>query len=143
MRTQHNTRQTEHDYVNDMIEYCEEILNDTKGLDQELFFADRWIFSSTLLNLIRIGWAAHSLPRSMFDLYPSVNRKRVVAVGYILEKHRSSWDIKDKLIWLMIQDTIPKLLLVLKKLQRSWQKSVEDIPEEDRVSKKVHVSVEA
>ena len=143
MRTQHNTRQTEHEYVNEMVKCCEEILSDTKGLDQKRFFADRWIFFSTLLNLIRIGWAAHSLPRSMFDLYPRINRRRIVAVGYILEKHRSSWNIEDKLIWLMVQETIPKLLPVLKTLQRSWQKSVEDIPEEDRVSKKVHVSVEA
>ena len=139
-----NKKYTEREYVESMIEYCENLLEDTKRLGRQDFFSNRRTYNPVLWSLIKLGWIAYNLPRDLFDLYPHVDRRRILVVGYVIEKAMVDWGENPDydFIWSVIQETVPELYAVLKKLQRTWQKSVEDIPEEDRVSKKVRVPVE-
>ena len=138
-----NKKYTERQYVENMIRYCEKAIEFTKGMDQETFFADKYAKVATEGMLLKIGWSAYNLPRDMFDLYPEIDRRYLIAVGYMMIKSESTWTIDGKLVWSMVQDTIPAVLPILKTLQRSWQKSVEDIPEDDRVPEKHPLIVEA
>ena len=125
---------TERKFLESMVEYCEIALDVIKGMDRETVLADDYTYTVTKCTLFKIGWSAYNLPRDMFDLYPEVDRSYLIAVGYMMIKSESTWTIDGKLVWSMVQDTIPALLPILRTIQRSWQKSVEDIPERYRVS---------
>ena len=138
-----NKKYTERECVEDMIEYCENILDFTKGLDREDFLSDRWTYTSTQCMFLKMGWAIYNLPRDIFDLYPEIDRRRIVAVGYMMGKSRSRWSVDGNLLWLMVQETVPRLLAVLKTIQRSWQRLVEDIPEEYRMPEEDYLPIGA
>ena len=124
-------RYTEPEYVDFMIQYCEDIWDLTRDLDQNAFFANRRVYTSVSWKLFKMGWAVSNLPRSVFDLYPQVDRKRIIVVSYLIEKAMVDLDgdPDDKFIWTMVQDTVPILFDVLTSLRSFWQKPVEDIPE--------------
>ena len=134
---------TERKFLDTMVECCEKSIEFTKDMDEKAFLAaDEYAYAFIQYMLLRIGWAAYNLPREMFDLYPEVDRRYIIAVGYMMIKSEVTWAIDGKLVWSMAQDTLPGLLPILKTLQKSWQKSVEDIPERDRVSGKYPLKYE-
>lgn len=52
-------------YVNDMIEFSENVRAYTAGLDEDGFLSDRRTYDATLRNLELIGEAATHIPKSV------------------------------------------------------------------------------
>ena len=101
-------------YVQDMIEFCENALSYTQGLNQADFLADRLRYDATLRNLELVGEAATHVPRIVRDAHPEIpwhaiigTRNRIIHV-YL--------GIDDDIIWTIIQDAIPAMLPELRRL---------------------------
>ena len=59
-------------YVNDMIEFSENVQAYTAGLDEDGFLSDRRTYDATLRNLELIGEAATHIPKSVRNARPKV-----------------------------------------------------------------------
>ena len=101
-------------YVQDMIEFCEQVLMYTAGLDQRTFLADRRTYDATLRNLELIGEAATHIPVEVRKVHPDIPWRAIVgtrnrlAHGYL--------HISDDVVWSIIQDAIPNLVSSLRNL---------------------------
>ena len=117
------------EYIEDMIQSCEEILEDTKELDIKDFLADanRSIYKATLTDIRIIGRSAyHLLPYGIFDLYhPEIPWRQLIATSYVLEQSTLNWSIHGTVIWSIVQETIPKLLPILKAMKTTMDKTKE------------------
>ncbi|MCY3801366.1 MAG: DUF86 domain-containing protein [Chloroflexi bacterium] len=104
-------------YVRDMIEFAENILSYTKGMDQEGFIAETRTYDATLRNIELIGEAATHVPHDIREAHPEIEWRRIVATrnrvahGYL--------GIDDDVVWDVNQTDIPDLLFKLRDLLES------------------------
>ena len=72
-------------YVEDMLRFCDTVLDYTLGLDQASFAADRMRLDATLRNLALIGEAATRVPADIRALAPNLPWRKVVGTPQPLE----------------------------------------------------------
>lgn len=101
-------------YVTDMIGFSEKVLSYTSGMDQSTFVADTLTYDATLRNLELIGEAANHVPTTVREAYSDIPWRAIIGARNRLAHGYLS--MNDDLIWSMIQDAIPKLLLGLQNL---------------------------
>ena len=103
-----------HFYVNDMIEFAEKVQSFTDGMDQDTFVSDTLTYDATLRNLELIGEAATHIPDAIRGTYPKIPWRTIVSTrnriahGYL--------GIDNDIIWDIIQNDIPVLLLSLRQI---------------------------
>ncbi len=101
-------------YIQDMLEFGEKILSYTDGLNQDAFIADGLTDDATLRNIQLIGEAATHIPPDVRESYPDVPWRTIVGTRNRLA--HSYLHVSDSVIWSIIQDAIPNLLLQLRTL---------------------------
>ncbi|GAC1356485.1 MAG: DUF86 domain-containing protein [Variovorax sp.] len=101
-------------YVEDMVAFCDKVLNFTQGFDRASFATDVMRYDATLRNLELIGEAATHVPGEARALAPEVPWRMVIALrnrlihGYL--------GIDDDTLWSIVQDDIALLRDGLTKL---------------------------
>ena len=100
--------------VRDILDAIAEIGKFTSGMDYETFRADDKSIRAVEMNFIIIGEAASRIPDSIESQYPEIPwalmramRNRIVHVYF---------QIDEKLMWDTVQNDLPPLVPVLKKL---------------------------
>ena len=101
-------------YIQDMLEFGEKVQSYTDGLNQDAFIADGRTYDATLRNIQLIGEAATHIPPAVRESYPDVPWRTIVGTRNRLA--HSYLHISDSVIWSIIQDAIPTLLLQLRTL---------------------------
>ncbi len=101
-------------YIQDMIEFSEKVLSYTDGLDQEAFIADGRTYDATLRNLELIGEAATHIPESVRLAHSEIPWHAIIGTRNRLA--HAYLTISDSIIWGIIQEAIPDLLLALRNL---------------------------
>ena len=101
-------------YVDDMIGFAEKVQSFTDGMDQDTFVSDALTYDATLRNLELIGEAAAHIPGAIRETYPEIPWRTMVST-----RHRIAHGylgIDDDIIWDIIQNDIPVLLLALRRI---------------------------
>lgn len=101
----------------DMIAFSEKVLAYTEGLDRRAFVADGLIYDATLRNLQLIGAAAKHVPIEVRQAQPEIPWHIFTGTCYHLV--RSYLTINESCVWDIIQEAVPDVLPVLRKLSDS------------------------
>ena len=102
-------------YLGDMIAFCERVLEYTHGMNRATFAADRLRYDATLRNLEMVGEAATHIPDAVRAAQPNIPWRKVVATRNRLI--HAYLGIDDDILWSIVTDDIPDLLVQLKELQ--------------------------
>lgn len=102
------------DYINDLIEACEDILSFTKGLSYTDFAGDRKTLNAVIRSLEVIGEATKNLPASLRDNYPDIPWKQMAGTRDKLIHEYFGFDIQ--MVWQTIECHIPNILPLLKEI---------------------------
>ena len=106
-------------YIQDMLEFGENVLSMTDGLDKDAFVGDMRTHAATLRYIELIGEAATHLPSSVRESRSDIPWRAIIgarnrlAHGYL--------HIDDGVIWSIVQDAIPDLLPKLRQILDSAQ----------------------
>ena len=103
-----------HFYVEDMIGFCERVLDYSAGLDKAEFLTSPMPYDATLRNIELIGEAAAQIPEAIRDAHPEIPWRAIVGTRNRLA--HAYLHIDDDTIWSMIVDAVPELLAALRKL---------------------------
>ena len=103
-------------YLDDMIAFAGKVLAYTAGLDQAGFVASGITYDATLRNLELIGEAATHVPEEIRQAHPEIPWRMIIATRNRLI--HAYLGIDDDIIWSIIRDDIPPLLVTLKKLKQ-------------------------
>lgn len=101
-------------YIADMLQFAENVLAYSDGLDQETFVKTGLNYDATLRNLELIGEAATHVPDEIRSSHPSIPWRKIIATrnrlihGYL--------GIDNDVLWSIIKSDIPELLMALKKV---------------------------
>ena len=106
-----------HECVEELIAACERTLSTTKDIDKSTFLPNTDPYEAVRWNMHCMGCAVFDLPRELFDVYPKLDWKFILAMGYGAERTYLEWNVADEVLWRLIEETIPKLLPTLKKIQ--------------------------
>ena len=104
-------------YLDDMIDFAGKALTYTSEMDQESFIASGLTYDATLRNLELIGEAATHIPDDVRAAHPEIPWRMIIATrnrlihGYL--------GIDDDTLWSIIQDDLPELLPLLKKMVKN------------------------
>lgn len=107
-------------YIGDMISFCENVINYTEGLDQASFASSGLNYDATVRNLELVGEAATHIPDQLRSAYPDIPWRMVIATrnrlihGYL--------GIDNDILWSIIQDEVPSLLIALERIRSEWQR---------------------
>lgn len=101
-------------YVTDMIQFAENVMAYTRGMDQAKFVADTRAYDATLRNLELIGEAAARIPSTIRDAHSDIPWRAIVATRNRLA--HGYMRVDDDLIWDIIQTDVPTLLPALRDL---------------------------
>ncbi|MDE2716036.1 MAG: DUF86 domain-containing protein [Chloroflexota bacterium] len=104
-------------YVGDMIEFGENVLSYTKGLDQDAFTANSLTYDATLRNIELIGEAATHIPDQVRQAYPEIEWRSIV--GARNRVAHAYMGLDDDVLWDIIQTDVPDLLPKLHRLLAS------------------------
>lgn len=102
-------------YLDDMINFAQNVLAYSSGLDQQQFVSTGINFDATLRNLELIGEAATHIPDEIRETNPAISWRMIIATrnrlihGYL--------GIDNDTLWSIIKDDVPALLNELKKLR--------------------------
>ncbi len=103
-----------HLHVEDMIGFCERVLEYTAGLDKDVFVASPMAYDATLRNLELIGEAAAQIPETVRDGHPEIPWRAIIGTRNRLA--HAYLHIDDDIIWTLIVDAVPELLAALRKI---------------------------
>ncbi|OKH18646.1 DUF86 domain-containing protein [[Limnothrix rosea] IAM M-220] len=104
-------------YIDDMIRFTEKVQRYTQGLDQESFIQSELYYDATLRNLELIGEAATNIPQDVRAKYPVIPWRQIIATrNRIIHEYLG---IDDDIIWSIITDEIPGLLVELQNLKQT------------------------
>ncbi len=104
-----------HFYIDDMIDFAQQVSNYTAGLNQEAFFANRLVHDATLRNMELIGEAATHVPAEVRQTFTDIPWRQIIATrnrlihGYL--------GIDADTVWSIVQSDIPALLPALRNLR--------------------------
>jgi len=104
-----------HFYLDDMIGFAENVLAYSSDLDKAAFISSGLNYDATLRSLEMIGEAATHIPGEIREGNSSIAWRLVIATrnklihGYL--------GIDNDILWSIIKDDIPSLLVELKKLK--------------------------
>jgi len=102
-------------YVEDMINFAENVMTYTADLDQTAFVLSKLNYDATLRNLELIGEAATHIPDDVRETNNMIPWRQIIATrnklihGYL--------GIDNDTLWSIIADDIPSLLVELKHLK--------------------------
>ena len=102
-----------HYHAEEIIRLCEEVLSATKGMDEASFVSNQNVYDVTLENIRLIGRGVYQLPSGMFQFYPQVDWRGLMATRYALEQSNGFWDVKSDFFWQIIKETLPLLCSTL------------------------------
>ncbi len=101
-------------FLEDMIRFCERVLDYTAGLDQTEFVADSRTFDATIHNIILIGEAATHIPPEVRDAHAEIPWRLIV--GARNRMVHVYMEVDNDTVWSIIQDDIPLLLANLRRM---------------------------
>jgi uncharacterized protein with HEPN domain len=102
------------DYINDLIEACEDILSFTKGMSYSDFIGDKRTINAVVRSLEVIGEATKKLPTSLRDNYSDVPWKQMAGMRDKLT--HAYFGIDKQMVWQAVQIDIPKILPSIKRI---------------------------
>ena len=100
--------------IENMIEFCEQVLEFTAGMDEADFFSNSLVNKATLHNIALIGEAARHVPEDVRSDYTEIPW-----VSMISTRNRIIHDylgIDDDMVWEIVRTDIPALLPQLRAL---------------------------
>ena len=101
-------------YVEDMLDFAQQAVSYTHGMDQQAFIADRLTYDATLRNIELIGEAASRIPAQIRRAHPEFEWQRMVATRNRVA--HAYLGIDDDVIWDIIRTDLPELLDGLRRL---------------------------
>ena len=100
------------DYINDLIEACEDILSFTKGMSYSAFTDDRKTMNAVIRSLEVIGEATKKLPISFRDNYPDIPWKRMAGMrDKLIHEY---FGIDKEMVWQVVEKHIPNIFALIK-----------------------------
>ena len=100
--------------IKNMIEFCEQVLEVTAGMEEADFFSNSVVNDATLHNIALIGEAARHVPKGISISYPEVHWTSLISMGdHIICDYLG---IDDDRVWEMVRTDIPALLPQLRVL---------------------------
>lgn len=110
-------------YVADMIEFGENVLSFTDGMNRGAFVDDALTYHAVLRNLELIGEAATHIPAAIRKAHPDIPWHAIIGTRNRLA--HAYLHIDDDVIWSMIEDAVPELLPALKRLLETAEREGE------------------
>ena len=103
--------------IQDMILFCESIVEHTEGIDLSTLVGTRLIYDATLWNITLLGEAASNVPATIRDIHPDIPWGIIVAArNRIIHRY---WRIDSDIIWDIARNDVPSLLPRLRRLLES------------------------
>ena len=100
--------------IENMIEFCEKVLEFTTGMDEGDFFSNSVINDATLHNIVLIGEAARHVPDDIRTSYTDIPWVSMIATRNRIIHHYLGID--DERVWEIVRKDIPALLPQLREL---------------------------
>ncbi len=103
-------------YLDDMIQFSEQVLSYTEGLDRKGFEQDDKTYDAVLRKLELIGESATHIPEAIRETSSTIPWRQIVATrnrlihGYL--------GIDNDILWSIVRDDVPVLLINLKRLKK-------------------------
>ena len=107
-------------HVEDMIACGERVRDYTAGLSPDAFVADSLAYDATLRNLSLIGTSTAGIPEPVREARPEIPWREVIGLRSRLIHGYP--DIDNAVVWKVIQDTVPSLVLALRDLLKATGK---------------------
>ena len=108
-----------HFYIEDMLEFSENVLSYTDGLDEAAFIADGLTHDATVHNIQLIGEAATHIPSEVRKAYPDIPWGIIIGTrNRLVHGYRR---VNQEVLWSIIQDDIPTLIPQLRNLLEDVQ----------------------
>ncbi len=101
-------------YIEDMIGFCNRVLEYTDGLALDAFIDNRIVYDATLRNLELIGEAATHVSDDIRQKYQNIPWRMIVATRNQLI--HAYLGIDDDTLWSIIRDDIPDLVVLLQEI---------------------------
>jgi len=102
------------DYINDLIESCEDILSFTKGMSYSDFAGDKKTVNAVIRSLEVIGEATKKLPISFRDNYPDIPWRQMAGMrDKLIHEY---FGIDKQMVWQAIEKHIPDILPLIKEI---------------------------
>ena len=104
-------------YVRDMIGYCEDVLEFTRGMERAAFFADMKSRAATLFSIIRAGDSAARIPQEIRDANPHIPWGDIIGAHDRIHEY-DLVHINEDAAWEIVQSVVPDMLPKLRELVR-------------------------
>ncbi|MFH1846969.1 MAG: DUF86 domain-containing protein [Candidatus Omnitrophota bacterium] len=102
------------DYINDLIEACEDSLIFTEGMSFEEFSEDKKTISAVIRSLEVIGEATKNLSLDFKLKYPDIPWKQMAGMrDKLIHEY---FGVEKQMVWQVVEKHIPQILLFLKNL---------------------------
>lgn len=102
------------DYINDLIEACEDILAFTEGMSYSDFANDKKTVNAVIRSLEIIGEATKKLPASLKERYPKVPWKQMAGMrNKLIHEY---FGVDKQMVWKVVEEHIRDLLILTKKI---------------------------
>jgi uncharacterized protein with HEPN domain len=102
------------DYINDLIEACEEILSFTQGMSYSDFAGDKKTVNAVIRSLEVIGEATKKLPASFRNNFPNIPWKQMAGMRDKLIHEYFGIDMQ--MVWQAVERHIPYILPLIKEI---------------------------
>jgi uncharacterized protein with HEPN domain len=102
------------DYINDLVEACEDILSFTEGMSYSDFSGDKKTVNAVIRSLEVIGEATKNLPVSFRNNYPDIPWKQMAGMRDKLV--HEYFGIDKQMVWQVIEKHIPGILPLIKEI---------------------------
>ena len=97
--------------IRNMVDFCENIISWTDGVDFAAFTSNTILYHATLWNIALIGEAVTNVSDEIEAAHPEVPWGSIVSArNHIIHRY---WGIRDDLIWEIVADDLPVLLPLL------------------------------
>jgi len=102
------------DYINDLVEACEDILSFTEGISYTEFVGDKRTVNAVVRSLEVIGEATKKLPISFRNNYPNMPWKQMAGMrDKLIHEY---FGVDKEMLWQVIQRHIPNILPLIKEI---------------------------
>jgi len=102
------------DYLNDLIESCNDILEFTKGFSFSDFSKDKKTINAVIRSLEIIGEATKNLPPKLKLNYPDIPWKQMAGMrDKLIHEY---FGVDKQMVWQVVKKHIPQILPLLKNI---------------------------